>query len=694
MRRLRTLVSQFSRKRKSNNIQNEHDISPIESSIHQRLRIEENVDIKDNVNTRNESMEGVHIDPINISDIYAGDDSNWNEWIPAKETLNSFAKDWLLDWLKYHHPSSHKYIKSFDNSSNKTHKSSSSPADSSNKKGLFTEYILEQGNIFENKVINLIKLKMGNDSLIHINGEKSARSKENVLKTHQAMMNGIPFIHSGVLHNPENKTYGIPDLIVRSDWINKLFQYQIIDTDKINIPAPSLRSQDTDEPPNYHYLIVDVKFSTLHLRADGIHLLNSGLTPGYKSQLLSYNRALSRIQSYNPQKTYILGRKWEYTTKGISHKGKGCLEKLGVIDYTGVDKHIIKETDEALEWIRTVRSEEARSWNIYDPYPKDYRLRPNMCNKYDAGWHSIKKEIAEKTSELTDIWMVGVKNRKIAFSNNVYRWDSKECNAKALGVKGNKTAPLVNAILEANQPHSIPLSKIIPEIISNNFMEWQNPDVIEFYVDFETVNNISANINSKGELDKDESSEYIFMIGVGYNDPYSGEWKYKDFTVKKLEYNEEYRICKEFCNYIRQQSIYYALWDIKCIHWAPAERIMWNRAIERHPNLIIEWDSCRGEWFDLLHVFKSEPIAINGSLNFSLKNVAKAFKQHGFIQTEWNSKSGCLDGQDAMIGAFNANLRGGDMRISPEILEIKEYNEVDVKVLSEILKYLRENHIE
>ena len=42
----------------------------------------------------------------------------------------------------------------------------------------------------------------------------------------------------------------------------------------------------------YHYVVVDIKFSTLPLRADGVHLLNAGKFPAYKSQAWIYTQAL------------------------------------------------------------------------------------------------------------------------------------------------------------------------------------------------------------------------------------------------------------------------------------------------------------------------------------------------------------------------------------------------------------------
>jgi hypothetical protein len=63
------------------------------------------------------------------------------------------------------------------------------------------------------------------------------------------MRNGEPIIYQGVLHNYENNTYGLPDLIVRSDYINKLMNYQVIDKEEEIKPAIKLGT-------NFHYKVI------------------------------------------------------------------------------------------------------------------------------------------------------------------------------------------------------------------------------------------------------------------------------------------------------------------------------------------------------------------------------------------------------------------------------------------------------
>ena len=38
------------------------------------------------------------------------------------------------------------------------------------------------------------------------------------------MRQGVPLIYHGVLHNKDNNTFGIPDIIIRSDYINEIVE--------------------------------------------------------------------------------------------------------------------------------------------------------------------------------------------------------------------------------------------------------------------------------------------------------------------------------------------------------------------------------------------------------------------------------------------------------------------------------------
>ena len=233
-------------------------------------------------------------------------------WVSATSTYNYMMKDPLLDWLKFHHsPIKTSSYKKVINESPDDNKSTNN----------FTSYIKQQGNIFEKKVMKLITKKFGQQRVAEIHGELDSRNPQKVQETLQAMIAGIPIIHGGVLHNHDNNTFGVPDILIRSDWMKFLVKELPLTAEEEVIPAPLLGDK-------WHYRVIDIKFTTLLLKADGMHLLNTAAFPAYKSQLLIYNWALGNLQGYAPDQVYILGRRWKYSNANGCHSNNSIMSLL------------------------------------------------------------------------------------------------------------------------------------------------------------------------------------------------------------------------------------------------------------------------------------------------------------------------------------------------------------------------------
>lgn len=586
------------------------------------------------------------------------------KWISATSCYNYMMKDPVLDWYEAH------YQKRRSRKQSSFHHFSPSSNSSPNS---FLPYIMEQGIIFERKIMKLITKKFESDRVIEIHGEENPRSPEKVKETLEAMRKGVPIIHSGVLHNPENDTFGIPDLLVRNDWL----QFLVYETYPEDIhPAPNLST-------SWHYVVVDIKYCTLPLKANETHLLNINSFPAYKAQLLVYTWALGNLQGYTPPRAYILGRAWKYTQKGISFSGSNSFQRLGVIDYSSHDKSYIETTNAAINWIREVRSKKASKWNV-TTYPLHrWELYPNMCNIHDGKWRGVKQEIASTNKELTDLWMVGPKNRNRALEKGIYSWKQKGCTSKLLSIPGKKTSSTLNSILRVNKSSTL---LVTPAKIKNNEKNWQHQDSIEFFIDFESHNEAISRVKN---IHSSRSKTIVFMIGVGYCHPKTKEWIYKDFTSDRITFPEEKRISNSFVDYIRTTSEKYNVKHPKCYHWSNAEVSLWETIVDRHSSIMYdEWI-----WIDMLRIFKQTPITIQGCKSFSLKDVAKSLKKLNLIQTIWNTSSKCIDGQSAMLAAYKTHRKAVhnsvSMRSFSVFQQIINYNEVDVKVLYEILSYLR-----
>ena len=91
---------------------------------------------------------------------------------------------------------------------------------------------------------------------------------------------------------------------------------------------------------------------------------------------------------------------------------------------------------------------------------------------------------------------------------------------------------------------------------------------------------------------------------------------------------------------------------------------------------------------------KSEPVVVRGAFSSSLKSIARAMRANGLIATDWGE--GLADGAGAMAGAWNAAVeakrRGVMLGDTDSMREVAAYNEVDCRVMAEILDHLRREH--
>lgn len=561
---------------------------------------------------------------------------DWSEWVSASKVRNYLMKDPLLDWLNLY---GDKYRDSNDDK-NKM-----------GKEDGFLSFILNKGNQFEKQVVEELRKKHGK-KFKEISKSYQARDRTKYEDTIKAMKEGVPIIYQGILHNEKNQTYGAPDLIVRTDYLHH-FGTHYIDENKEK--GKSIIS--------YDYRIVDIKCSTLNLTADGYHLLNCNSAYAFKGQLYIYTKALENILGYMPSCAYILGRRWKYVSKGKKYMGYDWNKRLGTINYADFDNQYVGLTEKAIEWIKKVRVE-GSEWKIIkdNGCPSVPELYPNMSNHHDGKWHKVKKDIANEIKEVTLLWQCGKKNREIAHKNGIYRWDDKKCCAKKLGIKGKRKAPILDSIIRVNKNKK-------RKIMYDKKVVFKS--TMKLYVDFETISNICT----------DFKSPMIFMIGVGYFGENSGKWVFRSFIAKDMSFRSEKKILNDFYNYVnklspnrRRKTLY---------HWGHVEESLFRTARERHMGN--KWDNL--EWHDLLKTFKDNKIVLKGCLNFGLKNVAKAMYDNGFIKTTWSDDNKCSDGKNAMIMAYREYAKG--MGIEGDIMrDIEKYNEIDCKVLWEIVVFL------
>ena len=615
---------------------------------------------------------------------------DWLQWVSAGRTRNWMMADPLIDWLQLY-GESHDYMP-------KQELAEYSPDLD------FLEFIFDRGREFEAGILRIFQEEDEVVTIAQCYQDISRLDKAE--ETFEVMQQGAPIIYQAVLWDAHNFNYGSPDFLIRSDVLHRRFPGSILE-EEASISASDLGANA------WHYLVVDTKFTTLHLNASGTGLANDGSAPAYKAQVYIYNRMLGRLQGFEPPTSYLLGRGWQRRQGRETHRGDNAMELLGPVPQDGTVANgvpIGQAAEEALSWIHRVRTE-GKDWQLL-PEPSVPELYPNMSNADDAGlmldigpaelepglsevgtavhWLGVKKWLAGELKEITQLWQVGIGKRKEAHAAGLYRWDDPRVTAMAVGVNGAKTGPILTQLLAVNTDDGPPVR---PFRIENTREEWHLTPDVEFYVDFEFCTDLNDDFS---KLPEKGGQPLIFMIGCGHVE--NGEWQFKSLVTETLSEEEELRVIREWVDHMCSVRDRLDLGnDIPRIyHWSAAEPTAlsnaYNSARARHQENA-DWPDLG--WYDFLtQVMREEPVVVRGALGFGVKAVANAMHSHGMIETNWADSP--VDGLGAMVGAWRcdeeAKEKGVTMNQLPLMVEIARYNEVDCKVMMEIVRYLRAHH--
>jgi hypothetical protein len=504
----------------------------------------------------------------------------------------------------------------------------------------FIKLLYQKGHEFESLVVSTFQKKTG----IHIPSIGTEVTDENVQKTINAMKKGYPMIHSAPLSSYTMKLGGVADLLIRSDCLHLFIKDTHLERAVRYKPAPLISNM-------YHYVVCEVKYRTLEMMSDGVHLLNNPKNKAAKTQLYIYNQILGELQGYTPSLAFMIGRRCQYYQNQVKYRISKFDDRLGTVDFEGRDHRVVEESVKAIEWVRDCKVD-APDWDVL-PLPSRIELYPNMCNQ--SIWDYTKKNIATSIGDITQIWQCGPMVRNNMVGRGITSFYDPKCTADALGLRGEK-AVVVDAILDI-QRQSVDLIRILSDI---DLDRREN----EFYIDFEII---------PESLCDDFKSEYcdrrshLFLIGIGWG---VDEWNYKSFVAANMSDASVCRIIDQVIDFIPDGATLY--------HWNHTEKTYFTNFLKTHR---IQCDK-KFEWVDLFHLFQTTPIVLKGCLDFKLKSIATQMFENGWIQTNWTNEM--KNGLECSVEAYYAYRRGLELNTS-----IIGYNEKDCKVLWEILEYLR-----
>jgi len=625
------------------------------------------------------------------------------DWISPSQTRNFIKGDPLLDWLDYYGTRLDEATGEWEQKQDFFHGYWPDTKDPNYiAEADFSKFIIEKGKKFEEAVISLLGRELPIARIAYL--RQDIYDQHSPMRTLEKMNEGVPLIYQPVLWDSDLKVYGSPDLLVRADHLNKIIPGSIAEGDA-RIKAPNLSG-------DWHYVVLDIKYTSLEFNAAGEIANNK---EHYKVQVALYTAALAKLQGYQPQHGYLIGRTWKDHKK---NRGDSCLDRIGgfSIDQPQHNKpniNWIEAAKPACEWIRRMRTE-GHAWTVHSAL-EIKELRPDMGNTQDAPYHLAKKQIAQETGEITQLWSVGCAKRDAFIEEHKSSdWKIPECTVEKLKISGASAARL-EKILWINKEAP---TNIWPPRIDWSREEWAAAQPVEFFVDFETCNDLDDDFTN---LPKKGGQALIFMIGCGHIE--NGEWKFECFTANDCTPESELQIIRQWMAHMddvrkrlakppsttKQPSLFDEATEKETIsprvyHWSPAEKSTlieaYDSAQARHGDAV-----ARPNFYDFLNRVvrpsgTTDCVAVRGAFNFGLKSIGKALHALGYIQTKWDD--GPTDGLGAMTGAWWCYRQAAQQGIPVAEVqtvdgrklfqEIIRYNEIDCRVMYEAIDYLRQHH--
>jgi hypothetical protein len=571
-------------------------------------------------------------------------------------------------------------------------KNLSASKDSSEHK--FFNFLCEKGNKFEENIINKLFRIFKNDFVQICFNQKDIPKISKFKETVREMLKGTPIIYQGSLHDVNDMTYGSPDIIIRSDYINKIIPETLL-PEMEKYKAPLLNGK-------YHYIIIDIKYHILHFKADGKSLLNEGRMKANKGQVYIYNKLLSSVQNYCPKYAYIMGRGYRMKDDFVN----SCNKKLGSVasdEKIGSDELLSEKVSRALKWLSYIsKNHNDLSFNKQGLMIPE--LYPNMCNKYDIPYHSIKHKIAKDLGELTMLWSVSYQHRLLGHKNGIFSLKDPKLTCESIGLtSSNKFYNAINDMININRNDGDIISMNSDIISMNSDIISMNSDIIsmnsgiinkkkisskwsdwklkenDFIIDFEVINNMFDNFENIPYIG---AKSYVFMIGIVHMG------KYYNFTSESLTIGSEVIMFENMLSTIKkiilEKKIY--LKKINFYHWGSIEKYTYNDILKVYPQL--KSFGFEIEFRDILDIFISEPIVVKNSLSFTLKSIGNELIRNKLISVDGYTED-CSNGLDAMILAEKIYSENNTKDITCKMSNIINYNKVDCLLTEAILNFLR-----
>jgi ATP-dependent Lon protease len=565
-------------------------------------------------------------------------------WVSASETRNYALHDPVIDYFKQV----------------ETIQGASLP----NPVSTFEEYLFENGNIFEQKILQQIKEKIGSENVKTIVEKIDVWTEElryhYYIHTLKEMTLGVPVIYQGVLLDMKERLFGIPDFLIRSDVFEQI----------TNQALKKSKHKNT-------YVVVDVKWSTIELCSNSETVLNQQSTPAFKCQLAFYNLLLKNTKHFHSDRAFIIGKRWNCKSEGKSSKSP--LDHPPCVDFESNDKNYVSICQQAIDWLRDVKTH-FKEWTLTPPSRTE--LYPNMKNSHDGRFHSKKLELAKSLGEITLVWNCGYQLRNDCHSKNITSWwDPRFKEYIADSTLSEDRKQIILNMVEVNT-RAIPIKGNIKD---TNVLKVK--DYSDVFIDFEFSHHLSSTRPQSPII-------YACAVGTKINTILTENriLHVESFVAPRFSDEGESQLFSNLCKYLTDHMAKYNLQTLRFIHWGHAERTCIERFLSKVflKNMAlysrVDYLFKNMDWLDLCSYLQSQKVVIQGAFSYGLKDVGKALHQQKRINTIWKDLDSTLDSLFNVEKIDNVcQTMGIVLKDSNEMQKIIEYNKIDIYVTFEII---------
>lgn len=499
----------------------------------------------------------------------------------------------------------------------------------------FTELIMHLGRAFE----EAWRTHEAPDAPVVCASHRDARTCDALERTIALMARGEPVIASPALWWAPEGIYGIPDLLIRSDQLGRLFP----ELDPGEVVAPGLLP---------HYVVADLKFASN---------LDAKERARYGMQVRLYSYILGQLQGVMPSAGLLITRDGLQApvVVPVTAEVGGPLEA----DIAGWCAQY--------RWIRE-HGATLRPWS-------DPAVELNLAADDDE-WRTAYAAITARlfpdgnplnVPEIGPGRWKGLVEKGIRSLPELY---ARRHELEGLKVQlGAKRAPRVRAVLEANVDgvEQAPPDHVVPALAP-----------YELYIDFEFLSNLRVDFDCQWPTLT--GCPMVFMIGIAWEGP--GGWEFRRFVAPEESPAGERQVFAELLAFLDGHvgGLAANAERVRLYHWADAEQDQIAGALARGT---LQGMDLRPLLCDLLEVMHGHNCAVPGAWDYSLKSVAKALGRHyPELNPAW--PEGLGDGLNAMVLGWRA-YEHPDPLTSAEMAILTAYLEADCRALRSVLRWMR-----